>query len=52
MVVAQEFVRGEYTIREATQEVIEEWESGSEYNDEAYAFAEAVIKEYIECYTV
>lgn len=52
MVVAQEFVRGEYTIREATQDVIEEWESGSEYNDEAYAFAEAVIKEYIECYTV
>lgn len=52
MVVAREFVRGEYTIREATQDVIEEWESGSEYNDEAYAFAEAVIKEYIECYTV
>ncbi len=52
MVVGREFVRGEYTIREATQDVIEEWESGSEYNDEAYAFAEAVIKEYIECYTV
>lgn len=52
MVVAREFVRGEYTIREATRDVIEEWESGSEYNDEAYAFAEAVIKEYIECYTV
>ena len=52
MVVAREFVRGEYTIREATQDVIEEWESGSEYNDEAYAFAEVVIKEYIECYTV
>ncbi len=52
MVVGREFVRGEYTIREATQDVIEEWENGSEYNDEAYAFAEAVIKEYIECYTV
>ena len=52
MVVAREFVRGEYAIREATQDVIEEWESGSEYNDESYAFAEAVIKEYIECYTV
>lgn len=51
MVVGREFVRGEYTIREATQDVIEEWENGSEYNDEAYAFAEAVIKEYIECYT-
>jgi len=52
MIVAREFVHGEYTIREATQDVIKEWESGSEYNDEAYAFAEAVIKEYIECYTV
>ena len=52
MAVAREFVRGEYTIREATQDVIEEWESGSEYNDKAYAFAEAVIKEYIQCYTV
>lgn len=52
MVVAREFVRGEYTIREATQDVIEEWESDSEYNDEAYAFAEAVIKKYIQCYTV
>ncbi len=52
MVVAREFVRGEYTIREATQDVIEEWESGSEYNDEAYAFAEAVIRKYIKCYTV
>ncbi len=52
MAVAREFVRGEYTIREATQDVIEEWESGSEYNDEAYAFAEAVIRKYIEYYTV
>lgn len=52
MVVAREFVRGEYTIREATQDVIEEWERGSEYNEEAYAFAEAVIRKYIECYIV
>jgi len=52
MVVAREFVWGEYTIKQATQDVIEEWESGSEYNEEAYAFAEAVIKKYIECYTV
>lgn len=43
MVVGREFVRGEYTIREATQDVIEEWESGSEYNDEAYAFAEGTV---------
>ena len=52
MVVAKEFVRGEYTIKEVTQEIIDEWESGSEYNDEAYAFAEAVIRKYIDCYTV
>ena len=52
MVVAREFVRGEYIIREATRDIIEEWESGSEYNDEAYSFAEAVIKKYIECYMV
>ena len=52
MIVAREFVRGEYTIREATQDVIEEWERGSEYNEEAYAFSEAVIRKYIECYTV
>ena len=52
MVVAREFVRGEYTISQATSEVIEEWESDSEYNDEAYAFAEAVIRKYIGCYTV
>jgi len=52
MVVAREFVRGEYTIRETTQDVIDEWESGSEYNDEAYAFAEAVIRKYIDYYTV
>lgn len=52
MIVAREFVRGEYTIKEVTQDIIEEWESGSEYNEEAYAFAEAVIRKYIECYTV
>ncbi len=52
MVVARKFVRGEYIIKQATQDVIEEWESGSEYNEEAYAFAEAVIRKYIECYTV
>ncbi len=52
MLLARKFVRGEYTIKRATQDVIEEWESGSEYNEEAYAFAEAVIRKYIECYTV
>ena len=52
MVVAREFVRGEYTISQATSEVIEGWESGSEYNEEAYAFAEAMIRKYLEYYTV
>ena len=52
MVVAREFVRGEYTINQATQDVIAEWESGSEYNEEAYAFADAVIRKYIDFYTV
>lgn len=52
MVVAREFVPGEFTIKQATQDVIEEWESGSRYNEQAYAFAEAVIKKFIGCYTV
>lgn len=52
MNVAREFVRGEYTINQATPDVIEEWETGSEYNKEAYAFAEAVIRKYIDYYTV
>lgn len=52
MVVAREFVRGEYTISPVTLDVIKEWENSSEYNEEVYAFAEAVIRKYIECYMV
>lgn len=52
MSVAREFVRSEYTISQATPDVIENWETGSEYNEEAYIFAEAVIKKYMDYYTV
>lgn len=52
MNVAREFVRGEYIINQATPNVIEEWENGSEYNEEAYAFAEAMIRKYIDYYTI
>lgn len=52
MSVAQEFVKGVFTINEATPEVIEEWDRGGEYNDEAYAFAEAVIEKYKKYYTL
>ena len=52
MTVASEFVHGEYTIREATAEVIEDWDNGGEYNKEAYAFAEAVIDRYKDYYTL
>lgn len=52
MTVASEFVSGEYTIREAISQIVEDWESGSNYNEEAYAFAEAVIDKYREYYTL
>jgi len=52
MVVASEFVRDEYAIRPATSDVIEKWESNSNYNEEAYAFAEAVISRFKDCYTL
>lgn len=49
--VARTFVQEEYVIRPVEPNDIEEWERDSEYNEEAYAFSEAVIKKYIECYT-
>lgn len=52
MTVASEFVSGEYTIREAISDVVEDWESDSNYNEEAYAFAEAVIEKYRDYYTL
>lgn len=50
MSVAQEFLSDEYTIRSVTQEDIEEWKENSDYDNEAFAFSEAVIKTYFECY--
>ena len=52
MSVAREFVSDEYTIRPVTPEDIEEWKKDSDYNDEAFAFAEAIIEKYAECYTL
>lgn len=51
MFVAQEFVKGAFTINEVTPEVVEDWECDGNYNDEAYAFAEAVIRKYRSYYT-
>lgn len=52
MMVAREFVSDEYTIKPAEAKDIEEWDNGSEYNEEAYAFAEAVIRKYRAYYTI
>lgn len=52
MSVAREFVSDEYTIRPVTPEDIEDWKKDSDYDDEAFAFAEAVIEKYAECYTL
>ena len=52
MSVARELVSDEYTIRPVTPDDIEEWEKDSDYNEEAYAFSEAVIEKYKECYTL
>ena len=52
MSVAREFVSDEYTIRPVTPDDIEEWEKDSDYKEEAYAFSEAVIEKYKECYTL
>lgn len=52
MFVAREFVSDEYTIRPVEEEDIEEWKKDSNYDDEALAFAEAVIEKYKECYTL
>lgn len=46
------FVNGEYIISQVTQDVIDKWENGSEYHKEAYAFAEAMIEEYANYYTI
>lgn len=46
------FVGDEFTIRPMSADDVAEWEKDCKYNDEAYAFSEAVIKKYSECYTL
>ena len=52
MIVAKEFVNGEYTVRPVTSVDIDEWENYDYYNEEGYAFAEAVIKKYKAYYVL
>ena len=52
MDIAKMFVTDEYVIRPVTSKDIEEWENYSDYNEEAYAFAEAVIKKYENYYVL
>ena len=52
MEIAKNFVSDEYTIRPVGPNDIDEWEKDSDYNEEALAFAEAVIVKYKECYTL
>lgn len=46
------FVNDECVIRPVTVSDIEEWEADCEYNKEAYAFSEAVIRKYMDYYTI
>ncbi len=48
--IAKRFVKDEFTIRRLTSDDIDKWENECDYNQEAYAFAEAVIEKYKECY--
>ena len=50
MDVAKNFVTGEYVIRPVNSDDIAEWENYGDYDKEAYAFAEAIIEKYKECY--
>ena len=52
MVVAKKFVSDEYTIRSVSDDDIIKWKADSNYDKEAYEFAEAVIRKYEECYTL
>lgn len=52
MEIAQNFVTDEYTIRPVGPDDINEWKKDSYYNDEALAFAEAVIRKYKRYYTL
>ena len=48
-IYTREFISDEYTIRQVTEEDIQDWKDDV-YNDEGLAFAEAVIEKYKECY--
>ena len=50
--IAKGFVKDEFTIRRITYDDIAKWEDECDYNQEAYAFAEAVIEKYKECYAL
>ena len=52
MDVAGEFVTDAFVIRKITPQDIDEWENNEDYYEEALTFAEAVIKEYEDCYRV
>ncbi len=52
MCIARRFVGDEFIIRLVTADDIESWKQDSDYDEEAFAFSEAVIKEYKECYTL
>lgn len=50
MDVAQRFVSDEYIIRPVNDIDIEEWKKDSKYDQEAFAFAKAIINKFKECY--
>ena len=52
METAKGFVSDEYTIRPVSEDDIEEWKKDSNYDEEAYAFAEILIKKFEYCYTI
>lgn len=51
MEIAQRFVKDEFIIRPVDSHDIDEWKDDDNYDKEGYEFAEAVIKEYSECYS-
>lgn len=46
------FVSDEYTIRLVSDDDIRKWSTDSNYDKEAYEFAEAVIRNFLGCYTL
>lgn len=52
MSVAKTFVTDGFIIRPVEINDVDEWEKDDNYNDKAYAFAEAVIERYKECYVL